>query len=48
MERGGRIETANGNVRNQPLRVWLPDEDRPGLAMTRSVGDHIVREIGVI
>jgi serine/threonine protein phosphatase PrpC len=31
-----------------PLRVWLPKEERPGLAMTRSIGDHIVRPIGVI
>ena len=36
------------NIKAQPLRVWLPDEERPGLAMTRSVGDHIVRDVGVI
>ena len=57
IERGGRIERWNGNfyvikylenIKAQPLRVWLPDEERPGLAMTRSVGDHIVRDVGVI
>ena len=30
------------------MRVWLPDTQAPGLAMTRSIGDRLVREIGVI
>lgn len=30
-----------------PLRVWLADEDIPGLAMTRSIGDHIAAMAGV-
>jgi serine/threonine protein phosphatase PrpC len=28
--------------------VWLPTEAKPGLAMTRSMGDHIARNIGVV
>lgn len=31
-----------------PHRVWLKDIDIPGLAMTRSFGDEIVRGVGVI
>lgn len=31
-----------------PLRVWFRHEQKPGLAMTRSMGDHAVRMIGVI
>jgi serine/threonine protein phosphatase PrpC len=31
-----------------PLRVWFRNEERPGLAMTRSMGDHLARPIGVI
>ena len=29
-------------------RVWLKSGDKPGLAMSRSIGDHIGRPIGVI
>jgi hypothetical protein len=31
-----------------PARVWLPDLDYPGLAMSRALGDTIARPIGVI
>jgi len=31
-----------------PLRVWRGDADNPGLAMSRSVGDRLVHEWGVI
>jgi hypothetical protein len=39
---GGRIETFKGpNGENLgPGRVWLPHEDSPGLAMSRSLGDY--------
>jgi len=50
-QHGGRIEKAKispGMASVGPLRVWLRNEDRPGLAMTRSIGDHMAREIGVI
>jgi len=30
-----------------PLRVWLADEDIPGLAMSRSLGDHVAAMAGV-
>ena len=29
-------------------RVWLNDEDLPGLAMSRSLGDEVAQRIGVI
>lgn len=39
---GGRIETFKGmNGENLgPERVWLMNEDTPGLAMSRSIGDN--------
>lgn len=30
------------------MRVWRADEDTPGLAMSRSIGDTIAADIGVI
>ncbi|KAL9253697.1 putative protein phosphatase 2C 65 [Drosera capensis] len=30
------------------LRVWLPDEDTPGLAMTRAFGDLCLKDYGLI
>ena len=47
---GGRIESfkdENGNYIG-PERVWLKDEDVPGLAMSRSFGDEIAHTVGVI
>ena len=31
-----------------PARVWKSDEDVPGLAMSRSFGDYIASQVGVI
>ena len=31
-----------------PLRVWFRYEEKPGLAMTRTIGDHNTRSIGVL
>jgi len=31
-----------------PLRVWMKDQDLPGLAMTRSMGDGCAAEAGAI
>ena len=31
-----------------PERIWLKNEDTPGLAMTRSIGDKIAHNVGVI
>ena len=47
---GGRVESfkdENGNYVG-PERVWLKDEDVPGLAMSRSFGDEIAHTVGVI
>jgi len=29
------------------MRVWLMDQDAPGLAMSRSIGDYIAHSVGV-
>ena len=29
-------------------RVWLPDEEFPGLAMSRAFGDYCVKKYGLI
>lgn len=42
---GGRIARWQRNV--GPLRVWLPRDWTPGLAMTRSIGDTVLSEYGV-
>lgn len=31
-----------------PARVWLPHDQLPGLAMSRSIGDFVAGEVGVI
>lgn len=47
-----RIESCGGEVKKQindiPHRVFIRDRDYPGLAMSRSIGDLLCREIGVI
>lgn len=43
---GGRVTRWQKNL--GPLRVWLPDDWIPGLAMTRSIGDTILTPHGVI
>lgn len=30
-----------------PLRVWYRDQNVPGLAMTRSIGDLVAAQVGV-
>lgn len=47
---GGRVEPFKG-VKNEalgPERVWLMNEDSPGLAMSRSLGDYQAHLAGVI
>ena len=34
-------------VKSGPFRVWLKNENYPGLAMSRSIGDLIASAIGV-
>nr|CAB3449377.1 unnamed protein product [Digitaria exilis] len=48
-----RIKRCNGRVfalKDEPsvARVWLPDEDYPGLAMARSLGDFRLKRHGVV
>lgn len=48
-----RIKKANGRVfahESQPhiQRVWLPNEDIPGLAMSRAFGDFDMKNCGII
>jgi hypothetical protein len=47
---GGRIETFKGPSGENlgPARVWLMNEDSPGLAMSRSMGDYQAHSAGVI
>lgn len=47
---GGRIEPFRDedNEFIGPARVWLKDEDIPGLAMSRSFGDRVAASVGVI
>ena len=47
---GGRIEAykdENGNDFG-PKRVWIKNEDIPGLAMSRSFGDEVAASVGTI
>ena len=50
LNNGGRVESymdEDGNYVG-PERVWLKDEDCPGLAMSRSFGDEVAHKVGVI
>jgi serine/threonine protein phosphatase PrpC len=44
----GRIDSYRDQQGNPlgPLRVWLKEEDVPGLAMTRSFGDQVAHSVG--
>ena len=46
-----RIEASGGRVDKicgmGPFRVWFRDEDYPGLAMSRSIGDKLAHKVGV-
>ena len=52
-----RIHASNGKVMQMkdmfgrsvgPYRVWLKNEQAPGLAMSRSIGDLVAQSAGVI
>ena len=50
LSHGGRIEAykdENGNDFG-PKRVWVQNEDIPGLAMSRSFGDEVAASVGTI
>ena len=49
VNKGGRVEPCvdeNGGYIG-PNRVWLKDENLPGLAMSRSLGDLVGASVGV-
>lgn len=50
-KRGGRIDSFRDYYNNGepigPQRVWLPHEEIPGLAMSRSMGDKVAHSVGV-
>lgn len=49
---GGRVDSFHDTLNNDepigPLRVWLKDQQYPGLAMSRSLGDQVAHSVGVI
>ena len=51
LKRGGRIDSFRDYYNNGepigPQRVWLMNEDIPGLAMSRSMGDRVAHSVGV-
>lgn len=50
IQSNGRVESyqdENGNPVG-PARVWLKNQDLPGLAMSRSLGDAVASSVGVI
>lgn len=50
LKQGGRIEPFKDDDEGfiGPPRVWLADEDLPGLAMSRSFGDRLAASVGVV
>ena len=46
---GGRVDSYRDSQGNKvgPERVWLKNEDIPGLAMSRSFGDQVACRVGV-
>ena len=50
LKAGGRIQAFKDNQTGEdlgPQRVWLADQDLPGLAMSRSLGDKLAHTVGV-
>lgn len=47
---GGRVDTYRSTKGESygPYRVWLRNQNTPGLAMSRSFGDSVVARVGVI
>mmetsp|Transcript_27500 Transcript_27500/g.24380 ORF Transcript_27500/g.24380 Transcript_27500/m.24380 type:complete len:99 (+) Transcript_27500:648-944(+) len=48
---GGRVEALFDTETHKqlgPYRVWLKDENVPGLAMSRSLGDGVAARAGVV
>ncbi len=50
LQKGGRIQAFKDDQTGEqvgPQRVWLADQDLPGLAMSRSLGDQVAHSVGV-
>jgi len=49
-KKNGRVEPCKGPMGEfiGPHRVWLKNQDMPGLAMSRSFGDDVASSVGVI
>lgn len=49
ISRGGRVEPCKDGAGRYigPHRVWLSEENLPGLAMSRSIGDLVGASVGV-
>lgn len=48
-----RVKQCSGRVfsleeETHVVRIWLPDQDSPGLAMTRAFGDFCLKDYGLI
>ncbi|CAK60686.1 unnamed protein product (macronuclear) [Paramecium tetraurelia] len=50
LQNGGRVQAYSDEEGNPigPARVWLKNENVPGLAMSRSFGDYVAAQVGVI
>ena len=49
LEKGGRVDPIRGQQGQPlgPMRVWMQDQDCPGLAMSRSLADELAHSLGV-
>jgi serine/threonine protein phosphatase PrpC len=51
LENGGRIDSFHDSINEDepigPQRVWLMNQQLPGLAMSRSLGDQVAHSVGV-
>jgi serine/threonine protein phosphatase PrpC len=45
---GGVVERSSVNSTTGPFRVWVKNENHPGLAMSRSIGDFVAESVGVV
>jgi serine/threonine protein phosphatase PrpC len=50
LQSGGRVQPYSDEDGNPigPARVWMREENIPGLAMSRSFGDYVASQVGVI
>lgn len=49
LKMGGRIHPFyQKGIPIGPRRVWVKDQDKPGLAMSRSFGDQLAKTVGVV